>query len=274
MSAHNTSSNNRLDINGQDELFDAIRTNVSTQLADFINAVIDRPCDRAVLCDIHRTIFRDVYDVAGQVRTASDPAVCAMGRPMTDGVYASSMLDNLCREITETHPHSPREALRSVAEYWGKMTMIHPFRDGNSRSQTIFFNTLATQWGIPFDFLKIDPHELHAARYMGAFHMDYRYLEHALSRGVAGCEPANNEKEHELFQGKGSEDIYRLMVEDSERHPDGDIYRLDEESRTSNPLYPAHDVVIPSESYRRNPDIGRDHPNLLSHGRDYGYSTD
>lgn len=111
---------NRLGIYGQDELFDAIRTGTAPQFVKLLNAIVDRPCDRELLCDIHQKLFKNVYAFAGQVRTASDPAVCAMGRPMTDGVYASSMLDNLCREIAETHPHSPREALRSVAEYWGK----------------------------------------------------------------------------------------------------------------------------------------------------------
>ena len=51
-----------------------------------------------------------------------------------------------------------------LAWVWGETTVLHPFRDVNTRSQFIFFNQLAAEAGWIIDWHQIDPHTFAHAR--------------------------------------------------------------------------------------------------------------
>ena len=41
--------------------------------------------------------------------------------------------------------------IEQLAEYWGEINTIHPFREGNTRSQSVFFSQLAEHAGYIID---------------------------------------------------------------------------------------------------------------------------
>ena len=109
--------------------------------------------DTAYLKAIHKYIFQDVYPWAGQFRTtALGKAQFARG-PVTyftpphlleheaqrilDGLHRSNFLKGLSRS----------EFAQKVAHLLVELNSLHPFREGNGRTQRIFIETLAHQAG-------------------------------------------------------------------------------------------------------------------------------
>ena len=93
---------------------------------------------RETLLATHAYLCGDVYPWAGTIRTSE---VGAMGLAMCRAAYVDQELDRIFRRIEQSPPSATdREAaLNTVAEHWGELTIIHPFLDGNSRTQRYFF---------------------------------------------------------------------------------------------------------------------------------------
>lgn len=118
---------------------------------------------------IHRYIFQDVYEWAGEERTAptdgpmskhapdvvnfpvGDPnaplvhyAYYPAGAALTNAAekrYALLRRDNLLVGLNR------RDFVHALAGHWGELNAIHSFRDDNTRSQIIFFHDLANKAG-------------------------------------------------------------------------------------------------------------------------------
>ena len=120
---------------------------------------------------IHRHIFQDVYEWAGQERvgplsrmTKDGPDVVnfAPGDPAAPivayGYYPSPGIADAASEqyrmlADENHLNGlPRaQFVERLAEHWGELNTIHSFREGNSRSQFVFFSQLAEGAGYRLD---------------------------------------------------------------------------------------------------------------------------
>lgn len=110
---------------------------------------------------IHGYIFQDVYEWAGQERVA--PATFMMkdghsyypaGPPLTaaaEAEYAKLADKNLLRGL------DPRAFVEELAESWGEVNVIHSFREGNTRSQFVFYSQLAEQAGYRIDTAAFAP---------------------------------------------------------------------------------------------------------------------
>lgn len=198
---------------------------------------IKGPFDRALLCDIHRHLTSEIYSWAGEIRKPGQE-VTAMGQVMCRSEYVDRELNKVLEGIKRSQPTNSEDALNHIAHWWGEMTMVHPFQDGNSRTQFVFFTNLSREWGAEIKATHIIPEEVHAARYLAAFFQDRRYLAHALSRGVAGCEPLDDVRERELLRGKTSVEVYKLMREQHLQGTSQGLYCTGGEKRVS-PLEPA-----------------------------------
>lgn len=78
-----------------------------------------------------------------------------------------------------------------LAYHWGELTALHPFRDGNTRSQSAFFDQLATQagWKIHWDQLALDG--VKEARII-AVSRGSELLRDLLAPAIATFRPATN----------------------------------------------------------------------------------
>lgn len=112
---------------------------------------------------IHHHLFQDVYPWAGKfrsVRMSKDQSafcypeyVAQEMKALFAGVAAKRLLRNL------TLPAFAQEA----AEFLATLNAIHPFREGNGRTQTLFLALLADQAGHPLDLEKLSPEPFLAA---------------------------------------------------------------------------------------------------------------
>lgn len=131
---------------------------VSLRLAD-IDGVAGPTPDFASLQRIHRAMFADVVPaIAGRVRDVDVGAVgtgIAYCRP---DFVESNLSDLFARLDHEDYLRGfeSRDFANALAERWGFLTQIHPFRDGNTRSQSVWVSRLALRAGFEIDWRRVD----------------------------------------------------------------------------------------------------------------------
>lgn len=105
-----------------------------------------------------------------------------MGMAMCRAQFVDRELDRVIRDIARRPPSVADidAALATVADHWAELTMVHPFRDGNSRTQRYFFDQLLRNARWSLDWTRINAEQVHAARYVGAATVDASYLAQAL----------------------------------------------------------------------------------------------
>lgn len=104
---------------------------------------------------IHRHLFQDVYEWAGQER------VGPVGRMNKDGHAYYPAGPELTSNAEKQYEklagkqflcHLPtREFVGELAECWGELNVIHSVREGNTRTQFVFFSQLVEQAGYRID---------------------------------------------------------------------------------------------------------------------------
>lgn len=112
---------------------------------------------------IHHHLFQDIYAWAGRFRTV---------RIAKDG-SAFCYPENITREIKALFGtlkekryfrNLQREAFAAeTAAFVSTLNAIHPFREGNGRTETTFLTLLAARAGHPFDLGKLEPERFLAA---------------------------------------------------------------------------------------------------------------
>ena len=107
------------------------------------------------LQDIHRHIFRDVYSWAGQLRTVSmskgASLFCRHEFIASEGmrIFGQLRQENMLRSL-------PQDGFCDrLAYYFGEINALHPFREGNGRTQRVMLADIAKQAGYRIDFQSI-----------------------------------------------------------------------------------------------------------------------
>ena len=108
------------------------------------------------LREIHKRIFGDIYEWAGQIRTVT----IARGAVFCLPQYIDSSAAVIFGEL---HDEDYLRGLRRdafggrLAHYLGEVNALHPFREGNGRAQRAFFGQLARDAGFTLAWQHLDP---------------------------------------------------------------------------------------------------------------------
>ena len=108
------------------------------------------------LQEIHKRIFGDIYEWAGQIRTVA----IAKGAVFCLPQYIDSSAAVIFRELRDEDylRGLRRDAfVRRLAHYLGEVNALHPFREGNGRAQRAFFGQLARDAGFTLAWQHLDP---------------------------------------------------------------------------------------------------------------------
>ena len=97
----------------------------------------------AHLCTIHRYLFGDVYPFAGRFRREdimkgrtrflAHQQISEKLKTLLEDLHSENLLKNLHTE----------KFLQRAAYYFAELNYIHPFREGNDRTQWLYFRQLA-----------------------------------------------------------------------------------------------------------------------------------
>ena len=172
---------NKADIHDQAALdaFEADATAI--RLLELIEHPIQGIFDLAHLQAMHRHLFQDVYDWAGQLRTvdiskgSSRFGNCGMIEAYLGQQLAKISGENFLLGLP------PEVFIQRLAYYMGEINAAHPFREGNGRVQRAFCAQLAEQAGYFMDFDEVSRKEMYAAM-IASFHGDNKALESLLGR--------------------------------------------------------------------------------------------
>ena len=116
---------------------------------------------------VHRHLFQDVYDWAGEIRTvdiAKDRSLFALARFITD---AATDLFGTLRAEKHLGGLGHDAFVGRAAHYLIEINALHPFREGNGRAQRAFIGQLATDAGWRINWSTIDAADNIAASIAG-----------------------------------------------------------------------------------------------------------
>jgi cell filamentation protein len=113
--------------------------------------------DLSHLCAIHRHLFQDVYDWAGKPRTIE------IAKGSSHFLPASRIemgMADVHRQLAAASYHQnlsrPRFAA-AAAHTIGDLNYVHPFREGNGRTQLEYLRQLGAQAGHALDLSRLRP---------------------------------------------------------------------------------------------------------------------
>jgi cell filamentation protein len=145
---------NKLGITQPDKLAYAERELAAQRQAE---GVPEGGFDLAHLRAIHFHLFQDIYAWAGALRTVE---MAKSGHQFQFRRFIETGMRDIHRRLVGANflrALSPEQFASSAAHIIGDVNYVHPFRDGNGRTQLLFLEQLASQAGHCFDLTRLDP---------------------------------------------------------------------------------------------------------------------
>ncbi len=126
---------------------------------------------------IHHEIFQDVYAWAGHLRTVDigkGPGQFANHQYLISN--ANKIFTQLAQE-SHLQSMSPQQFSNRAAYYFGEINALHPFREGNGRTQRMFFYLLTQHVGFTLDWQRITEQQMIIASEASLLRGDNQALE-------------------------------------------------------------------------------------------------
>ncbi|MFP4462352.1 MAG: putative adenosine monophosphate-protein transferase Fic [Guyparkeria sp.] len=148
---------NRLNLTAASEL-NEVEAEITAVRAQTLEPQFER-FDAARFRQIHRHLFQDIYDWAGEYRTVDiskgQTRFCTAAR-------IEKELERLCRQLEQAEwlcGLSVDDLIPAVADFYCEINIVHPFREGNGRAQRLLFEELIVNAGFDIDWGRIDADE-------------------------------------------------------------------------------------------------------------------
>lgn len=150
---------NKLNIKNDADLFDAERELVSLRTYELNEKPLKGDFDFKYLKDIHKYLFQDVYRWAGDIRNcniAKKDLFC-----LTEHIesFGTDVFNKLKKEKYFVD-FDNETTLDKLVKLFADINALHPFREGNGRSQRIFIESLAKINGIYLDLTNVSKMEM------------------------------------------------------------------------------------------------------------------
>jgi cell filamentation protein len=128
---------------------------------DTVDAMAGMKLDFDMWKQVHGLLFAEVYDWAGQVRSVQmSKGTSLFAHPEYIEAAAVALFKQLAADLPDMSPERPEQLAHKLAYYYTEMNAIHPFREGNGRTQKMIINEIARRAGahIPWEKLDVEQH--------------------------------------------------------------------------------------------------------------------
>jgi cell filamentation protein len=146
--------------------------------------------DASFLLKIHRYLFQDVYSWAGQLRTVEiskdDKPFFSLGRFNMGLAY----IDQLIADYKALGVDPMQTVARSLATILDAVNFLHPFREGNGRTQRELLRILAQEKGLNLDLNPVDSNGTYKRYMMGTINGDIEVLTQLI---IERCTPITHD---------------------------------------------------------------------------------
>lgn len=205
---------NKLNIQDESKLLKCEISLTSTRLSELQRNPIKGNFDFEHLCNIHKFIFQDLYDWAGKPRTVDIGKGNLFCRPQFINDYANDIFSKYYKDCNDSK-NNPSEFTRILAKHYSDVNALHPFREGNGRTQREFARELCLSCGYDFDLTQTAHKDMLAAS-IKSFNGDTEALEQIFAKNVTPILSYNklNKKLKNTIQILSADDI---ITNDSEK---------------------------------------------------------
>ena len=152
------------------------RKSSSLAIVQLQSDVIKGNFDLKHLQSIHKAIFSDIYDWAGKIRTVDIAKSNLFCRVQFLDSYSQDIFGRLKKQDNFLLGLPKQQAIKKLAEYMGDINALHPFREGNGRTQREFIKYLSKVTGIELHMDKVTSDRMMDAS-LKSFNTDYSGFE-------------------------------------------------------------------------------------------------
>ena len=134
---------------------------------------------------IHYQLFQDVYDWAGQLRTINMGKGESLFLPLE---FFSNGIEYFERTLKEDHylqGLNRDQFIERLAVNFDNLNVLHPFREGNGRTQRLFWSVIARDAGCDIQWSQISAQENIEASVQALLHVNYQPLMALFDRCVS-----------------------------------------------------------------------------------------
>ena len=147
---------NKPGIRDSQRLADYERKKSSMRLLELAGSPARGNLDYKHLKKIHKAIFQDIYEWAGKERTVD----IAKSNLFCRAMFLNDMASDIFRKYAEENyllGCTKKEICERLAFYLGEINALHPFREGNGRSQREFIRCAAAAAGYELNWSCVEP---------------------------------------------------------------------------------------------------------------------
>lgn len=150
---------NKLHITDEDDLYEAERSLVAIRIAQLNEEPIKGNFDFEHLKSIHKFLFQDIYSWAGHIRAcniAKEDLFCLCQ-------YIDSFANDIFGKLKEENyfvMYDYEEKLNKLVQLFADINALHPFREGNGRTQREFIEELAKINGINLNLTNVSENDM------------------------------------------------------------------------------------------------------------------
>lgn len=147
---------NKFDIRDEEKLKEVEGVLTSARYVEWLSAPKAEDFDFEHYKAVHRFLFSDLYDWAGKVRTVN---ISKKGTQFTPAEQVGSQAKQIFKRLKEHRLFKglPRdEFVMEIVDFYCVTNSLHPFREGNGRTQRAFLTQLIRNAGYDINFADID----------------------------------------------------------------------------------------------------------------------
>ena len=105
---------------------------------------------------IHDHLFSDLYDWAGQIRTVDISKKDTQFCPAAEIESRANLIFTRLRQLNFLNDMGHSSFVEELTDFYCSMNELHPFREGNGRTQRLFLSLLVQNSGYILNFSDMD----------------------------------------------------------------------------------------------------------------------
>ncbi len=183
---------NKLNIKDRNELFEAEKELTAIRLRELQRNPIKGNFDFRHLKAIHKYIFQDIYDWAGKERTVEIGKGNLFCTTPCIQSYAQSIFNKYFSQCYAAK-NSYKDFIRVFADNYGDLNALHPFREGNGRTQREFARLICLKCGYDFNLSVATHSEMLEASKLSFDKADSSGLIEIFSKAVTSLDNVQNQ---------------------------------------------------------------------------------
>lgn len=147
---------NKFDIRDEEKLNEIESVISSARYAEWLNTPLSSAFDFDHYKAIHRFLFSDLYEWAGEVRTVNISKKGTHFTPAESIEHQAALIFGRLQACNYFKGLSHDKFVEEIVDFYCSTNALHPFREGNGRTQRAFLTQLIRNAGYEINFADMD----------------------------------------------------------------------------------------------------------------------